>query len=279
MELKYVVSCDFGQTFDHSTVAVIERRLEPVGERYQHTSTANAGSKRYEVRQNVEPHYDLVRLDRVPLRTAYTKVAAGIVKLIKELYRKQLEEAPELVRGVEYPGEGKRKIAIGLAIDEGGVGKAVRDILIREMVENIPKDEPKIHFFPVTVHGGSNTNYSGGFYHVPKRDLISAGLVCYQNHTLRVGKLRWRDVLEKELQNYRLKVNVSTSHVSFEPLRDGEHDDLLFAVCLGCWTFERGLKKKRYVTLQNTILSDIELPQGDAFQYSRPRIGQKLPTT
>jgi hypothetical protein len=224
MELKYVVSCDFGQTFDYSTVAVLERRLEPVGERYQHTSTANAGGKRYEVRQNVESHYDLVRLDRVPLRTPYTKVAAGIVKLIKELYRKQLEEGPELVRGVEYPTEEvRKKYAIALAIDEGGVGKAVRDILIREMVENIPKDEPKIHFFPITVHGGSNTNYSGGFYHVPKRDLISAGLVC--------------------------------------------------------WTFERGLKKKRYGTLQNTILSDIELPQGDAFQYSQPRIGQKLPTT
>jgi hypothetical protein len=74
-------------------------------------------------------------------------------------------------------------------------------------------------------------------------------LVCYQNKTLKVGALRWRDVLEQELVNYRLKVNISTSNVAFESLRSGQHDDLLFAVCLACWTWEQALPKQKYTTL------------------------------
>jgi hypothetical protein len=36
MEIKYMISADFGQTYDYTAVAVTERRLVQVGERYQH---------------------------------------------------------------------------------------------------------------------------------------------------------------------------------------------------------------------------------------------------
>src|SRR5215211_3375573 len=42
-----------------------------------------------------------------------------------------------------------------------------------------------------------------------------------------------RGVLEEELKNYRLKQNLATGCAGFEPLREGHHDDLLFATCLG----------------------------------------------
>jgi hypothetical protein len=264
VELKYMVSADFGQTFDYSTVAVIERRLEKVGEPYQFVGGEHLPRHRriYEMRQDVEQRYDLIRLDRVPLRTPYTKIAKGIVTLIKELYRKQLEENPDASgQVVEHPRDPGKPIVVGLAIDEGGVGKAVRDILVKEMLESVPKDEPRIAFLPVTVHGGSNTTRSGGFYHVPKKDLISAGFVAYQtyqNHKLRVGKLKWRSVLEEELTNYRLKQNINTNHVSFEPLREGQHDDLLFAVCLGCWAWENAIKKIKHLSTPNAIMTDLE---------------------
>jgi hypothetical protein len=80
-------------------------------------------------------------------------------------------------------------------------------------------------------------------------------LVAYQNQKLRVGNLKWRAVLEEELKNYRLKQNINTNHVSFEPLREGQHDDLLFAVCLGCWAWEGAIKKIKYLTTPNTILA------------------------
>lgn len=258
---KFMVSTDFGQTFDHTTVAVTERRLVPVGEPYQFVRGQHLPPRRriYETRQNVEQHYDLIRLDRVPLRTPYTTIAQGIVKLLKEMYRRHVEELGSAaeVAAIRHPRDPSKPLRVGLAIDEGGVGKAVKDILIREMIEGLEKDKPKVHFLPTTVHGGANTTHAGGFYHVPKRDLISAGLVAYQNGKLRVGKLRHRGVLEEELANYRLKQSISTGHVAFEPLREGQHDDLLFAVCLGCWAWEYGTKRIKYTSMPNAILTDI----------------------
>ena len=105
------------------------------------------------------------------------------------------------------------------------------------------------------AHGGATTHTGGGFYHVPKRDLISAGLIRYQNNRLRVGKLRYREVLENELRNYRLKQNAVTGHDSYGPLREGLHDDLLFAVCLGCWAWEQSAKKEKYIRYPNQILT------------------------
>ena len=272
MDIRYVVSADFGQTFDYTTVAVTERRLVEVGEPYQFVGGGHLPHHRriYETRQDVEQHYDLVRLDRVPLRTSYTKIAGGIVTLVKELHRKQAEEAPDVSGQVlAHPRDPGKPVTVGLAIDEGGVGKAVRDILIKEMLEKIETDSPKVRFMPVTVHGGANASYSGGFYHIPKRDLVSAGLVAYQNRRLRVGDLTWRGVLEEELKNYRLKQNLATGHAAFEPLRDGQHDDLLFAVCLGCWAWEQAIPVKKHIAHENHILSDLsEMPPSAALQHA-----------
>jgi hypothetical protein len=137
------------------------------------------------------------------------------------------------------------------------VGKAVKDILRDAVEEGISEGEPDILFLPVTVHGGANTTRSGGYYHVPKRDLVHAGIVCYQNNTLHVAKLRYRGVLEEELKNYRLKQNLATGYAAFEPLREGQHDDLLFAVCLGVWAWERAIKKVEYLSWPNQILTGV----------------------
>ncbi len=249
MDIRFMISADFGQTFDYTAVAVVERRLVPVGERYQNYYYEQGGSHRgrrvYEVRQNVEQHYDVIRLDRVPLRTSYTKVATGLVKLLQEFHRAHTEAD-------DYDA---RPVTVGLAVDEGGVGRAVRDILVKEIGESIEKGRPRVHFLPVTVTGGTATTTGQGWVHVPKRDLISAGLVSYQNGLLRVGDLRHRDTLENELKNYRLKQNIASGHASFEPLRSGQHDDLLFAVCLGCWAWEQATPKKKYLRFPNQMLA------------------------
>ncbi len=245
-----MISADFGQTYDYTAVAVTERRLVPVGERYQHAEewadwAYGPMRRRLEVRQNVEQHYDLIRLDRVPLRTPYTKIAKGLVKLLQEFYRAHTEADDYVVT---------QRVSVGLAIDEGGVGKAVRDIITKEVSEGIERGKPHIHFLPVTVHGGARVTTGGGFYPVPKRDLVSAGLLTFQNGRLRVGNLRYRDVLEKELANYRLKQNIATGNVAFEPLREGEHDDLVFAVCLGCWAWEQATRKQKYLSQPAHVL-------------------------
>src|ERR687885_584253 len=113
--MKYMVSADFGQTTDYTAVAVTRRRLVPVGEKYTYEGTRYEGDLHHggmqpfwETRQDVEQHYDLIRLDRVQLRTSYTKIAKGIVKLILELnalHRKEDNLRP------------RQPVDIGLAID------------------------------------------------------------------------------------------------------------------------------------------------------------------
>jgi hypothetical protein len=246
--MRYMVSADFGQTTDYTAVAVTRRRLELVGEKYEHEGLRWEGDLWHgrnrpftEVRQAVEQHYDLIRLERVQLHTPYTTIAKGIVKLLREFNHAQRKED-------DLTGRVRQRVPVGLAIDEGGVGKAVKDILVEALLDGIPDrdGEPSVVFLPVTVHGGANTSKSGGYWHSPKRDLVASGIVAYQNGTLKVGKLRHRDTLEKELQNYRLKQNLSTGYAAFEPLREGQHDDLLFAACLGVWAWERAIEKVEY---------------------------------
>ena len=245
--MRYMVSADFGQTTDYTAVAATRRRLEPTGKKYNHAGRRWEGNAYHggmvpfrETRQDAEQHYDLIRLDRVQLRTPYTQIAKGIVKLIQELnalHRKEDGLRP------------RQPVDVGLAIDEGGVGKAVKDILIDALKDGIPDrdGEPHVIFLPVTVHGGANTTRSDGYWHIPKRDLVHAGIVAFQNGTLHVGKLRHRGVLEEELKNYRLKQNLATGYAGFEPLREGQHDDLLFATCLGVWAWERAIEKQDYI--------------------------------
>src|SRR5215211_2941827 len=246
--MKYMVSADFGQTTDYTAVAVTQRRLVPVGAKYNHEGTRwegdlhHGGMKPFqETRQDVEQHYDLIRLDRVQLRTSYTQIAKGIVKLVQEL--NALHRKEDGLRSAQ-------PVDVGLAIDEGGVGKAVKDILVDALKDGIPDQdgEPHLLFLPVTVHGGANTTQSGGYWHIPKRDLVHAGIVAFQNKTLHVAKLRYRGVLEEELQNYRLKQNLATGYAGFEPLREGQHDALLFATCLGVWAWQHAIEKREYLS-------------------------------
>src|SRR5215208_853743 len=248
--MRYMVSADFGQAVDPTAVAVTRRRLELVGDKYTHEGTRWQGDLWHgrnvpfsETRQDAEQRYELIRLDRVPLHTPYTTIARDIVKLVRSLgHRHRKEEGLEHRPRVEMP--------VGLVIDEGGVGKAIKDILKEALRDGIPageaNGEPYVDFMPVTAHGGANTSRSGGYFHVPKRDLVHAGIVAFQNKTLHVAKLRYRGVLEEELQNYRLKQNLATGYAGFEPLREGQHDDLLFATCLGVWAWERAIEKQEY---------------------------------
>jgi hypothetical protein len=40
-----------------------------------------------------------------------------------------------------------------------------------------------------------------------------------------------QDVLVKETLNFRMKINISTAHDSYEAWREGDHDDLVRNLC------------------------------------------------
>jgi hypothetical protein len=152
-----------------------------------------------------EPVYEVRHLERMPLRTPYTEVARRVGVLM---------QTPPLRQKVE------------LVVDATGVGAAVVDIL----------RDAGLYFKSVVITGGERESRDGDTHRVPKRDLISAAQVLLQNRRLRISAaLPEAKTLTEELVNYRLKQNIATGHVGFELLREGQHDDLVLALCLALW--------------------------------------------
>lgn len=115
-----------------------------------------------------------------------------------------------------------------LILDASGVGRPIVDSL---------RD---LNPVAVTVHGGANTNYEQGSWRVPKRDLVGAAKVLLGKGQLKIAKeLQYADVLITELENFRVKVNISSGHDSYEAWRVGDHDDLVFALSLCCWYYQK----------------------------------------
>ncbi len=89
-----------------------------------------------------------------------------------------------------------------------------------------------------------------GGWNVSKRDLVHAPLVLMQDGRLKVASaLELRDIFQKGLLNFRVKINISTAHDSYEAWREGTHDDLVLAVSIPCWAAEKFEKPRKFVSL------------------------------
>ena len=65
-----------------------------------------------------------------------------------------------------------------------------------------------------------------------------------QNKQLKIAEgMPLSDTLRKELLNFKVRINISTAHDSYEAWREGDHDDLVLAVAMACWCGERYLIK------------------------------------
>jgi hypothetical protein len=166
------------------------------------------------VEQEEKEHaWHLTHIERLALGTSYQDVARHIERLIREI---------------------KTVGTVTLIVDATGVGKPVIDSLKEDGLKPVA----------VTVTGGLNVSYdpSSGWT-VPKRDLVSAAKVMLGKRQLKIAReLKFKDVLLSELQNYHVKINIASGHDTYEAWREGEHDDLVFALSLACWW---ALRKKK----------------------------------
>ena len=186
--------------------------------------------------------YDLVYLKRPKLGTPYDTIARRVADLICEL---------------EPQGAFGELGQVTLSVDGTGVGRAVVDLLDSEFKRRgaTSKAVPKVDFRRVSVTGSQGTlkrpTRTDGYWSVPKKDLIFPAVAAFQQGKIRIAKgIKDRDALVNELKNYRSKVNIATGNLAFEPWRESEHDDLLFATCLALWGWEvkrRGTTKLRII--------------------------------
>ena len=146
----------------------------------------------------------------------------------------------ERLRNTPYPSIVKRLDHLvrrlperpSMAVDATGVGRPVIDMI---QDAHIPAD-----LYPITLTGGDSVVRAGMERRVPKRDIASTIAVLLQTGSLRVARgLKESETLMRELLNFRVKISLS-GHDSYEAWRESEHDDLVLAVGLAAWLFEKG---------------------------------------
>ena len=106
------------------------------------------------------------------------------------------------------------------------------------------KSVPRVDFRRVSVTGSQTQlkrpERSNGYWSAPKKDLVFPAVAAFQQGLIRIARgIQDRDALANELKNYSRKVNLATGNMAFEPWREDQHDDLLFAVCLGLWGWQQ----------------------------------------
>jgi hypothetical protein len=197
--MSFYVGVDLGQAQDFTAICVLEK-----------------------LEDNDKTPLHVWHLERPQLGTYYP----DIVERVKELIRD-----PALT-GTTYNWHTGRNVTLRpeLVVDATGVGRPVVDMIRRE----------GLSFAPVLITGGDIEHHDNGFYKVPKRNLVSSVQLALQSGRLKIAKeLSLAGTLEKELKSFRIKVNISTAHDSYEAWREGDHDDLVLATALACWKAAR----------------------------------------
>jgi hypothetical protein len=164
----------------------------------------------------------LALLHRQPDATLHLRV---LDRALGKKYPQTVREVAAWMKTTEMAG------AV-LAADMTGVGRPV--------VEALWEALPGRAVLGVTVTSGSGvTSGDPGCLNVPKKVLVSTAQLLLQGKRLKVGKqLPLADLLVRELTNFKVKVTAHANEVFAGDWREGEHDDLVFAVSLACWLAE-----------------------------------------
>jgi hypothetical protein len=226
---RYSVGVDLGQASDPTALAVLKKTLVPPG--FATSMFAPVGESPSNRLVDGAIVYDLVYLKRPKLGTPYDEIARRVADLVCQL---------------EPKGAFGEIGHVTLSVDGTGVGRGVVDMLRAEFDRRRRRGEyvPKVDFRPVSVTG-SNTSLKrperqNGYWSVPKKDLIFPAVAAFQQKRLRIAKgVEDKDALVNELKNYKRTTNIATGNMSFEPWREADHDDLLFAVALSLWGWQQ----------------------------------------
>jgi hypothetical protein len=229
-ERQLLVGLDLGQQRDYTALCVDERVAVETG-RTRRRRVWDQGLEAWQMKQVPEtlPEHRIRHLERLPLGTPYVDVVARVVEIVKQL------SDPEAAAGTAWPI---------VVVDATGVGRPVCEMLWRRLSAELALIPGRgFRRVAVTITGGDAiSKIPDGGIRVPKRDLVSATLVLFQDKRLKIAEeLPLAEVLKQELLNFRVKINIATAHDSYEAWREGDHDDLVLAVALACWAGERYL--------------------------------------
>ena len=195
---EFTAGLDLGQAKDYSALVIAEKLQVP------HVTTYEDKWHRPKERVEWHPGYDVLSIHRWPLETRYTQVVDDVAAALHERpYRNNT------MLYFDKTGDGRGVADI--------IGQAYRDYRL-DRVEGI------------TMTSGRESKGS----HVTKRDLVTRALVLLEQERLRFAKTKELDVLTRELEGYKMKIN-EAGHDSYEAETEAIHDDTIMALCLAVW--------------------------------------------
>ncbi len=144
--------------------------------------------------------------ERLPLETPYSQMVGRLDELKRQL-----------------TSEGKE---VHVALDATGVGMPVLELADR--AELSPRR--------ITMTASDTVvEVDWRTSRVPKRDLIASVQMALQDRVLKIPKaLKLADVLVRELETYRVKVNLAADDEAVA-WRERDHDDLVFGLAIAVW--------------------------------------------
>jgi len=123
-------------------------------------------------------------------------------------------------------------------VDETGVGAAVYEVLVKQLVE---AGAPGFACGVTITAGGAVTQDTSvpGRWRVAKKQLASVLQVLLGNRRLLVAEaLPEARTLKDELGKFTVKITEALNE-TYEAWRSADHDDLVLAVALAAWGAER----------------------------------------
>jgi len=211
---QYIVSWDVGKKQDPSTLQV-----------YKDTPQVRAFPDESGRPSQVINYMDLVHQDRI----------------IGVNYDDQISKVYSLMHRLDLLDDCQ------LLIDGTGVGEPVSDFVRArglfpfEIVFTGGSEAQAVYQDFGTVFGGAGNGALSGIrtlkeLHVPKEDLVDAGVLMLQQGRLRCAKgLKYLDVFMDQMQGFKGKVNERTKHVSYGNESDALHDDFVCAYLMAAW--------------------------------------------
>jgi len=230
MTYQFYLGADLGQAADRTAVITLERlyptHVPPEVQRIIMTRTVRrlGSNEVLSVERHAppddaptdtappQPVYLCRHIKRLPLHVDYTDVVR---------YLRGLMQSEQL--------RGKTR----LVIDASSVGRGIRDMLARAGCPPLA----------ITIHGGDTVTQAPPCVRVPKRDLVSVVRRLLDERRLKIDRNQPdAEVLRRELQNFKIKINPETAHDSYSAWREGDHDDMVLAVAVAAWAAEHGPK-------------------------------------
>jgi len=206
-----IVGVDIGQKHDPTAIVVCEgerREIEP--ERWAYPTGAGlfTGADARRIPAKMETVYIARHIGRLPLGTAYPRVAEQVAGVVEGL----------VGRGIARPR---------LMVDATGVGTPVVDIL-RERLGKHGRDLIAATF----THGDKYSQDNGArTASVGKAHLVSRLQALLQTGRLKLPKTAEAEALGRELGGYEIKIDQDAND-KYGAFKVGTHDDLVTALGL-----------------------------------------------